>query len=876
MSSSTRKQFFEYFAAHGHALVPSSPVIPQKDPTLLFVNAGMNQFKDFFLGKEKPSYKRAVTAQKCLRAGGKHNDLENVGHTDRHLTFFEMLGNFSFGDYFKEGAIDYAWEVATQIFGFAPKHLHATVFRDDQEAAKLWEKYLPSSQISKMGEADNFWAMGDTGPCGPCSELYLDRGASYHASASCPGDDPEGRRFVEFWNLVFMQYERDAQGVLVPLPSPSIDTGSGLERVLMLQQGKASLFETGALREVIGGLEALTGRHYRPGSTEAPSFHVVADHLRALAFCIADGAEPSNIERGYVLRKILRRAVRYGKQLGLERPFLGDLVGTLTQGMGGDYPELLVHGPRIAEICTREEEAFLKTLRRGGNLLSLVVQKAQAECHALLSGDDAFKLKDTYGLPLEEILLIAKDNGLNVDLARYEVLEKEAREKSRAAHKTTSQMTEGSPYPDYIAEHGPCMFLGYERLQSPACVKAIFVDGQPFDTLAEGQEGVVLLDRSPFYAEKGGQVGDTGALQGDAGTFLVTGTFSPYTGIIAHHGKISFGSLSVGDTVQACVDAKRRAQIAANHSATHLLHWALCDTLGAHIRQAGSVVDADRLRFDFHHHKALSQEEICLLEGKVNAKIRENATVHTEEIPYEQVQKRDDIKQFFGDKYGDTVRLVAMGQSQELCGGTHATATGDLGYFRIVKEGSISAGVRRIEAVTGACAEALAYEPQEALQTLADMLKSPVGQVHDRLSSLLKELDTLKEEIKREEKGRLAHLAKGLQSTSKTYGDVSVVMTVVDLDPKLLRDLGTAVSALLPKGILLLAATKEGKTQLLVQVSTPLTARFAASDLLSRITAITGGKGGGKADGAQASLMDTSRLQEAFDALEAYVKSVAC
>src|SRR3989344_5962832 len=600
-SQDLRRAFLKYFKTQEHRIVPSSPVIPHDDPTILFTNAGMNQFKDVFLGNSKRDYTKAATTQKCVRVGGKHNDLDNVGHTSRHLTFFEMLGNFSFGDYFKKEAIGYAWDVTLHVFGFDPKKIWVSVFKEDEEAFQLWEKHLPAERIVRFGEKENFWSMGDTGPCGPCSELLYDRGETY-GPARNPKEDLSGERYLEFWNLVFMQYSRDASGRMDPLPKKSIDTGSGLERVVSLKIGVDTVFQTDVLRGLIAQVEQVSGKAYDEKNTHlAPAFHVIADHIRSLSFAIADGVQPSNTDRGYVLRKILRRAVRYGRTLGLQRPFLAGLLPRLISSMGEDFPELKGAENRITEILTLEEEAFIRTLQRGGQLLGQVIERSQKEAQKI-TGEDAFKLKDTYGFPLEEIQLIAKDENLDVDLKRFQELEDEAKNKSRKAHKTEAQKFDPNFFADFTKTH----FDGYQHTSTESKLLGIVMGGQFVSHIESGQEGILLLDKTPFYPEMGGQVGDTGEIEKGTNAFQVYDTTAPFPGVIAHLGKMGSGTLKKNDQVVASIDVKRRVEIRNNHTATHLLHWALQKVLGPHIKQAGSLVDPKRLRFDFSHHKPVS------------------------------------------------------------------------------------------------------------------------------------------------------------------------------------------------------------------------------------------------------------------------------
>lgn len=856
-----RSRFLNYFKKQEHAYVPSSPVVPHDDPTLLFTNAGMNQFKDVFLAKSSRDYKRAVSSQKCIRAGGKHNDLENVGHTRRHLTFFEMLGNFSFGDYFKQKAIQYAWEVATEVFGFEKEKVWVSVFENDDEAFELWKKHLPEKQIVRLGEKSNFWAMGDTGPCGPCSELLYDRGANY-GSATNPAEDEDGERFLEFWNLVFMQFNRRADGTLDPLPKPSIDTGAGLERVVSLIQNKETVFETDTFMKIIHALEEISNVHYNPENLiQAPAFRVIADHLRSLAFAIADGAQPSNIERGYVLRKILRRAVRYGKLLGLEKPFLAKLLPRLNEVMGDHYKEIVVAHDRIADILTQEEEAFLRTLKRGGNILSQIIEESK-EHSKEISGSDAFKLKDTYGLPLDEVQLIAKDYGLSVDIKEFEKLEQEAKLKSKAAQKVVSQEVKESLY----STLGECQFIRQQVVTGK--VIGLIADGQFVNVLQEGQEAEVILDKTTFYAEMGGQVGDTGELTHGASSFTVTATHCPYKGVIAHKGMLSSGHLKLGDELKTHYNKERRQKIENNHTATHLLHWALRQVLGEHTRQAGSVVDESRLRFDFSHHKALTNDELRAIEELVNDKIRHNVTVKAYELAYEEAQKRDDIIQFFGEKYGKVVRVIDADFSKELCGGTHTQATGNIGYFRIAKESSIAAGVRRIEAVTGREAELLAYESDESLKQIAANLKTPQDKLLSRLDSVQEELKELQNSVKAMQKERLTSLARSL-SCQTTIAGHPYCIAEVQVKPGELRLLVEEIAVRYPSCIIGLGCKDSEKAHLFVKVSQDLVTKgIKANELLKAALSKVDGSGGGKPESAQGAGKLIEKLDLALEELK--------
>ncbi|MGZ3732475.1 MAG: alanine--tRNA ligase, partial [Parachlamydiaceae bacterium] len=848
-----RKKFLDYFKQRGHAVIASSPVIPHDDPTLLFINAGMNQFKDVFLGESRRDYTRATTSQKCVRVGGKHNDLENVGHTSRHLTFFEMLGNFSFGDYFKKEAITFAWEVATQVLELDPQRIWPTVFRDDDEAFELWTQFVPKERITRFGEKENFWAMGDTGPCGPCSELLYDRGEHY-GDARNPSEDATGERFLEFWNLVFMQYNRSPEGILEPLPKPSIDTGAGLERVISLKMGVDSVFETDVLRSLIEQVEMISQVKYDPEDTvKAPAFRVIADHLRCLAFAIADGVQPSNVDRGYVLRKVLRRAVRYGRQLGMDEPFLAKVFPRLIETMGEAYRELELAKSRIMEILTLEEEAFLRTLRRGGNILNQIVEKAQKQ-NRIISGDDAFKLKDTYGLPLDEIILLAKDSELTVDLERYEILEQEAKERSRSTQKVTQQIANESLFIDFIHKEGESRFIGFTQTETQAVVKAIVVDGILVESLNPGQTGMIVLDQTPFYAEMGGQIGDVGVIQSGPALFQVDSCNSPFTGIIAHVGTMERGSLNLGAVVNAKIDGVRRQKIANNHTATHLLHWALHSVLGEHIKQAGSIVEPGRLRFDFSHHKALSQDEITLIENLVNQRIRENHCVQTYELSYEEAQKNTSIKQFFGEKYGSKVRVVDINFSKELCGGTHTQELGRIGLFKIAKESSIAAGVRRIEAVTGEEAEILCHHNEKQLLDLAAILKTQVPLLAERLGKLLEENKHLSQQLKVMKKQVLESIVESLVTQVEHLEGIPFLAVKIDGQNEELRVYADELTLKLPSSVIVLGTqSNDDHCQLLVRVSDDLVGKgIKANEIIKEIAPLVGGSGGGKANSAQA------------------------
>ena len=864
-----RERFLKYFTDKGHTLVPSSPTVPHDDPTLLFANAGMNQFKDVFTGSSKRFFVKAVSSQKCIRVGGKHSDLDNVGHTPRHMTFFEMLGNFSFGDYFKREAIQFAFDVTMHVFGYPIEKLWVSVFESDDEAYEIWSELLPNERIVRMGASENFWSMGDTGPCGPCSELLFDRGPSFGNGANSPLDPGGDERFPEFWNLVFMQYNRDASGDQTPLKAQSVDTGAGLERVAMFKGDLSSVFETDVLRALIAKVENISGKDYDPRDSRlAPAFHVVADHLRTLSFAIADGAQPSNTDRGYVLRKILRRAVRYGRLLDLNKPFLSKLVPVLTKEMGRYFKELKTAESRTEEIIALEEESFLRTLRRGGNILNTVIEKAEKGTKHI-SGEDAFKLKDTYGFPIEEIMLLAKDHALEVNLDAFELLEKQAKEKSKKAHKKVSQEASESAFKSFVDHHGVCTFLGYDSCEEEGAILGIFKDGNPLEKLEAPDTAMIILDKTPFYAEKGGQVGDTGILKHKNALFVVENTQEPYPGVIAHIGKLKSGVLILSEPVLAHVDEMRRSKIRKNHSATHLLQWALMQVLGPHIRQAGSLVDEVRLRFDFNHHKALTSCELAQIEALVNAKIHENASVNTYELTFEEVQKQDDIKQFFGDKYGETVRVVDMGGfCKELCGGTHIDRLGNISLFKLVKESSIAAGVRRIEGCTDSGAIELLMQSDHTLHVLADHLGTSPLKLNEKVEGLITENKQLKAELKVYKTQALSTLSKNLLEKKETINAIDAIITRVDIQPSELSDLGNSILDKLSSGIVCLGLVSHGKGQLFVGVTDDLVQKgYQAGSMIKSLAKTIGGGGGGKPKSATAGGKKPENLTQAFEQL---------
>ncbi len=734
-SAELRASFLDYFASHGHQVVPSSPLVPANDPTLLFTNAGMVQFKDVFLGRDKRPYHRAASSQRCVRAGGKHNDLENVGYTARHHTFFEMLGNFSFGDYFKHNAIRYAWEYLTEVLGIPPERLWVTVFQDDDEAAAIWldEVGVDPNRFSRCGEKDNFWAMGDTGPCGPCSEIFYDHGPEV---PGCPPGSPDadGDRYIEIWNLVFMQYDRDPSGKLTPLPKPSVDTGMGLERLAAVMQGVHSNYEIDLFARLIAAAAELTGATDR----DSKALRVIADHIRSAAFLIVDGVTPGNEGRGYVLRRIIRRAIRHGYQLGQQQPFFHHLVAPLAAEMGAAFPELPKAQERVAHVLRLEEERFAETLDQGLRILDQAVSGLAGD---VIPGETVFKLYDTYGFPVDLTADIARERGLSLDNAGFD--REMARQKERA--RAASQF--GVAYGAGLRLEGETCFTGYEHLEDRAHVTGLYRGETAVETLGPGEEGIVVLDQTPFYAESGGQVGDRGWLTGDRVRLTVLNTQKLGGDVIGHLCRVEDGRLTVGDVVEARVDAERRQATALNHSATHLMHAALRQILGDHVQQKGSLVDPERLRFDFSHFEPVSREQLRAIERLVNQQIRANHAVETRLMALEEA-KASGAMALFGEKYADQVRVLRMGDfSTELCGGTHVQAVGDIGLFKILSEGGVAAGVRRIEATTGANALAAVEADEERLLRLASLVKGGREDLDDKVAALLERAKRLEKEL---------------------------------------------------------------------------------------------------------------------------------
>ena len=855
-SHEIRQAFLDYFAARGHAVVPSSPLVPGNDPSLLFTNAGMVQFKDVFLGRETRTPPRAASAQRCLRAGGKHNDLENVGYTFRHHTFFEMLGNFSFGDYFKQEAIQYCWEFLTQTLALPPERLWVSVYQDDDEAERIWSEDIgiAPARLVRLGAEENFWSMGDTGPCGPCSEVYWDHGEGLPGAPLGQGDG--GDRFVEIWNLVFMQYRREADGSMEPLPKPSVDTGMGLERITAVLQGVHDNYRTDLFAPLLEMASALAPQ------PQPASLNVVADHIRASCFLMADGVLPSNEGRGYVLRRIIRRALRHGSKMGLTEPFFHRLAAPLAEVMGEACPDLAEAQGAIEQALLQEEERFAQTLQTGLKVLDEGVAQLRGKT---ISGELAFLLYDTYGFPLDLTQDIARERGLRVDAADYERRMDAQRDRARE----TAQFAVDYAQLEGVAQDG--RFSGYERLEQESTVAALYADGCEMQTLEAPADAVVVLSETPFYAESGGQLGDTGWLRAAAGAFEVRDT-QKHGQAHLHLGRLREGSLQVGDAVAAQVDAGRRRSLMLNHSATHLLHAALREVLGAHVTQKGSLVAPDRLRFDFSHPQPVAADELRRIEERVNAAVRQNDAVEAEVMPHQEAMAAGALA-FFGDKYGDEVRVLRMGDfSMELCGGTHVGRTGDIGFFRIAGESGIASGVRRIEAVTGATAHRRVLEQQELLERAAALVRATPDTLHDKLERWVAEHRALEKELERLQ-SRQARLAGGeLERQAVEVDGIKVLGAQVEADAKSMRGMLDSLKERWGSAAIVLASVKDGKVMLVAGVTADQTGRVRAGDLVQAVAAQIGGKGGGRADMAQAGGGDPQRLAEALEAVPQWVR----
>ena len=870
-----RQKFLQFFQSKGHTIVSSSSLVPGNDPTLLFTNSGMVQFKDVFTGKDSRPYKRATSSQRSVRAGGKHNDLENVGYTARHHTFFEMLGNFSFGDYFKRDAIAFAWEMLTGVYGLPKEKLWVTVYKEDDEAYAIWEKEIgvPAERIIRIGDnkgaryaSDNFWQMADTGPCGPCTEIFYDHGPDIWGGP--PGSPQEdGDRYIEIWNLVFMQFERDAAGNMTPLPKPCVDTGMGLERIAAVLQHVHSNYEIDLFVALIAAAARETGTQDLANN----SLKVIADHIRACCFLVVDGVIPSNEGRGYVLRRIIRRALRHGYQLGQSKPFFYKMVPDLVKQMGDAYPELANNAARVEQVLRQEEERFGETLEHGMKILDTALaalpaaQKDQAQ---ILDGNTLFTLYDTYGFPVDLTADICRERGVDVDQAGFDVAMDRQRDQARAAGKF--KMAEGLVY-----SGAQTVFEGYDHLQRPGKVLALYVGGSTVERVSAGQDAIVVLDQTPFYAESGGQVGDTGCLTVNSTQFDVLDTQKIQPGVFGHHGRLSSGTLSVGDAVTASVNAEQRTRTVRNHSATHLMHKALREVLGGHVQQRGSLVDGDKTRFDFAHDAPMSEQEIARVEAIVNAEVLSNQAAVAQTMSYDDAVKGGAVA-LFGEKYGDSVRVLDIGFSRELCGGTHVARTGDIGLFKVITEGGVAAGVRRIEAVTGANALAWVQHLNATVQRAAAALKTQpaelperIGLLQDQLKAVEKELDQARAKLASSAGNALTEAAIEMPAGFKL-----LVTEVKGVDPKDLRSMVDQLKDRLKSAVVLLAtASADGKISVVAGVTSDLNAKIKAGELVGFVAGQIGGKGGGRPDMAMGGGTDLASLAASLASVKAWVEA---
>jgi alanyl-tRNA synthetase len=871
-ASEIRSRFLKYFAERDHTVVPSSPLVPANDPTLLFTNSGMVQFKDTFLGTEKRSYVRATSVQRCLRAGGKHNDLENVGYTARHHTFFEMLGNWSFGDYFKRDAIRFAWDLLTKEYGLPADRLWVTVYIDDDEAHDIWTKEIgvPAERVVRIGDnkgakyaSDNFWQMADTGPCGPCSEIFFDHGPEVWGGP--PGSpDADGDRYIEIWNLVFMQFNRDEHGAMTPLPAPCVDTGMGLERLAAVLQHVHSNYEI----DLFAALLRAAARETHTTDLDNPSLKVIADHIRACAFLVVDGVIPGSEGRGYVLRRIIRRAIRHGYQLGQKKPFFHKLVADLDAQMGDAYPELRREKARVAQVLAAEEERFGETVEHGMKMLSAALETLAAAGGTTLDGATAFQLYDTFGFPLDLTADVCRGHGVTVDQAGFESAMDAQRVRARAAStfKTGAQL-------DYT---GPkTAFRGYESLSEEGRVVALYKNGAKVDALTAGEHGVVVLDRTPFYAESGGQVGDRGELtKGGAclTLFAVEDTQKVQPDVFGHLGEVRTGELKTGDTVAANVDHDARGRTMRNHSATHLMHKALREVLGAHVQQKGSLVDPDKTRFDFAHNAPLTEDEIRRVEQRVNAEILDNVATSARVMPIDDAQKVGAMM-LFGEKYGDEVRVLDIGTSRELCGGTHVARTGDIGFFKVIGEGGVAAGIRRIEAVTGKGALDHVQARDAAMTAAAAVLKAPIGELETRIAQLVESARNAERELARLKAKAASSAGDDLAGRAADVKGTKVLAAALDgADARALRETMDKLKDKLKSAAIVLASVAEGKVTLIAGVTSDLTGKVKAGELVNHVAQQVGGKGGGRPDMAQAGGTDPSALPAALQSVRAFVE----
>jgi alanyl-tRNA synthetase len=866
--SEIREKFLRYFESKGHTIVASSPLVPANDPTLLFTNSGMVQFKDVFLGREQRPYKRATSSQRSVRAGGKHNDLENVGYTARHHTFFEMLGNFSFGDYFKRDAIHYAWELLTKVYQLPAERLWVTVYQDDDEAFEIWanEVGVPVDRIIRIGDnkgaryaSDNFWQMADTGPCGPCSEIFYDHGPEVWGGP--PGSpEQDGDRYIEVWNLVFMQFERDESGTLTPLPKPCVDTGMGLERIAAVLQHVHSNYEIDLFQNLIKGVARETGCK----ELTNPSLRVIADHIRACSFLVVDGVIPGNEGRGYVLRRIVRRALRHGNKLGQTQPFFYKCVADLVKQMGEAYPELVRESARVAATLKQEEERFGETLEKGMGILNAAL--AVLAKGSKLDGQTAFTLYDTFGFPLDLTADVCRERGVEIDEEGFEVAMTRQREQARAAGKFKAVETL-----EYSGE--PTTFVGYETLSQSSKITALYRDGLAVQSVQTGDHAVVVLSKTPFYAESGGQVGDAGGLSASHATFVVEDTQKISADVFGHHGVVLSGELKVGEEIKASVDLVRRAHTVRNHSATHLLHKALREVLGTHVQQKGSLVDAEKTRFDFSHNQAVSDDEIRRIEEIVNAEILSNQATRAQVMAFDDAIAHGAMA-LFGEKYGEQVRVLDIGSSCELCGGTHVSRTGDIGLFKITSESGVAAGIRRIEAVTGENALSLLQSLEERMAQAATLIKAPPTELPARLAQIMDNVRAMEKEIARLKSKLAASAGDDLVGQAIDVGGVKVLAVQIDgADVASMRETLDKLKGALKSAAIVLAAVDSGKVTLIAGVTADLIQTLKAGELVNHVALQVGGKGGGRPDMAQAGGTDPSNLPKALASVKAFVEA---